>query len=96
MLHNGAVIKLRSAFRISLAGCSLCTGRVTATAKGVKVGSAAFKLNAAGKVVVRVKVSQAAQKLLRKARRLRVTLKLTVANGAGGTGKAAGRVTLRR
>jgi hypothetical protein len=46
--------------------------------------------------VVRVKVSQAAQKLLRKARRLRVTLKLTVANGAGGTGKAAGRVTLRR
>ena len=96
MLRNGAVIKLRSAFRISLAGCSLCTGRITATTKGVKVGSAAFKLNAAGKVVVRVKVSQAAQKLLRKARRLRVTLKLTVANGAGGTGKAAGRVTLRR
>ena len=98
-LTSSTTIRVRNArFSLRLAGCSLCTGRATATAKRVAVGSKSYNLGAASRTTVTLKVSKAAQRLLRNARtrRLTVTLKLTVSNGAGGRVTVIRKITLRR
>jgi hypothetical protein len=104
LVRSGASIRVRSGrFRLVLAGCAGCRGRLTllAATRGRAagrqlLGTARFTIGRNGRATVPVRLSSNGRRLLRRMNRIRSIVSLTVTNAAGQTRAAGGRITLRR
>jgi hypothetical protein len=100
LVGNGPSIRVRSGrFRLLLAGCAGCRGRLTVKAltRGRPLlGTARFTIGLSGRANVPVRLSFKGRRLLRRLNRIRSIVSLTVTNAVGQTRAARGRITLRR
>jgi hypothetical protein len=104
LVRNGASIRVRSGrFRLVVAGCAGCRGRLTvrAAARGRAagrqlLGTTRFTIGRNGRANVPVRLSSNGRRRLRRLNRIRSIVSLAVTNAAGQTRAARGRITLRR
>jgi sugar lactone lactonase YvrE len=83
-LRSGSLTYRRGAVKVRLACASgaACRGKLTLRRKGVKLGSATYRLRGARQGTVRLKLSAKGRRALARSRRHRVRLELRPAGGA--------------
>ena len=93
-VSSRGVVSLR--VRCPAAAVGTCRGRLTLTARGSKLGRAAFSVRAGRARTVRLRLSRTGHRLLRKRRKLRAVLAHSVKDSAGArSATGRGRLTLR-
>jgi hypothetical protein len=74
-----------------------CSGNVVlATSKKAKLGKGAFKIARAGSTTLKIKLSAAGRKALRRAKRVKVVATATATDPAANPSATTAKVTLRR
>jgi hypothetical protein len=92
----------KGAFTFSLSGCAACSGTLVIDSakkfkgKRVRIARVRFAIGPSGTAKLKVKLSRAGAKLLKRLRRVPVVLTLTVGDATGATASTTGRLTLRR
>jgi hypothetical protein len=89
-LHRGYTVTVACDEACSIAGQLSHAGRWSAIARGKA------RLNAPGKVKVKLRFTRAARRALKSKRSVKVTIRVTVVDAAGNATKRTKRVTLRR
>ena len=88
-------VKRNGALQVRVTSGGAATVRMTAVAKGSKFAKGSTKLNGAKPKTARLQLTSAGRRLVRRGRRIAITVKATAKDGAGNTTKATAKKTLR-
>jgi hypothetical protein len=92
-----ASAKLRgSALKVKVACVSACTVKGSLKAAGKKIGSGRKKAAKAGTVTVKVKLTRQARRAVKRGKKIKATLKVTVTPKGGAAASATKKLTLKR
>ena len=89
-------VRRKRALRVRVTSDEAASIRLTARAKGKKLAAGAGKLARRGSVTVRLRLTRAGKRLVKRSRRLRVSIVATARDAAGNSDTPRTRATLRR